>query len=107
MIGPLVEEIQEKSIYIKKRNKKIIPKLRKPIGESKGPRKNCPNCNISIDRKSLARHIRNCKTQVVIIETDIAEKSLDLDVENDEFVEKPDSPDVVDEPFESAETETA
>ena len=111
----LVEEEEKDEIQdhppkiVKKPNtNKIIPKMRKPIGTSKGPRKNCPNCNISIDRKSLARHIRNCKTQVVIIETDIADKSIDLDVENDDDGEKPDLlTEVVDELNESAETEIA
>ena len=83
----LVEEIQEP--LIKKRNK-IVPKLRKPIGESKGLRKNCPNCNKSIDRKSLAKHIRNCKSQEVIIETDISEKSLDLNVSVEEILDEND-----------------
>ena len=111
----LVEEEEKDEIQdhppkiVKKPNtNKIIPKMRKPIRTSKGPRKNCPNCNISIDTKSLARHIRNCKTQVVIIETDIADKSIDLDVENDDDGEKPDLlTEVVDELNESAETEIA
>ena len=83
----LVEEIQEP--FIKKR-KKIVPNLKEPIQESLALRKNCPNCNKSIDSKFLAKHIKNCKSQEVAIETDITEKYQDLDVSVEEILEDED-----------------
>ena len=85
VINPnLVEEIQEPII---KKRKKNVPILEEPIQESQALRKNCPNCNKSIDSKFLAKHIKNCKSQEVAIEIDITKKSQDLDVSVEEILE--------------------